>query len=34
MSELTSREQDVLGYVAAGISNLEISKCWAFPRER
>ena len=27
VSELTSREQDVLGYVAAGISNLEISKC-------
>ena len=27
VSELTSREQDVLGYVAAGISNLELSKC-------
>lgn len=33
VSELTRREQDVLGYVAAGISNLEISKCLGISEE-
>ena len=34
VSELTSREQDVLGYGGRGDLEPRDLKCWAFPRER